>query len=85
VRNVEKQPNSFWLQTSTDKLYPDFVAKLKNERTLVVEYKGAGWMGAPDVEEKEKVGKLWAERSDGKCIFLLVGPKALGDITVAVR
>jgi len=41
VRNLERHPeHSFWLQTSTDKFYPDFVAKLEDGRILVVEYKG---------------------------------------------
>ena len=35
-----RQPNSFWLQTSSDKFYPDFVALLNDGRVLVVEYKG---------------------------------------------
>ena len=39
IRNVAKHPNSFWLPTSTDKFYPDFVAMLKDGRILVVEYK----------------------------------------------
>jgi len=33
--------HSFWLQTSTDKFYPDFVCKLKDGRVVVVEYKAA--------------------------------------------
>jgi type III restriction enzyme len=40
VRNTASQPHSFWLQTSTDKFYPDFVALLEDGRVLVVEYKG---------------------------------------------
>jgi hypothetical protein len=43
VRNLERQPiYSFWLQTSNDRFYPDFIAKLKNGKILVVEYKGEG-------------------------------------------
>lgn len=41
VRNIEKQPQcSFWLPTSSDYFYPDFVARLTDGRVLVVEYKG---------------------------------------------
>lgn len=36
VRNTVKQPNSFWLQTSSDKFYPDFVAMLNDGRILVI-------------------------------------------------
>jgi len=32
--------HSFWLQTSTDRFYPDFVCKLRDGRILGVEYKG---------------------------------------------
>src|SRR5690606_23600414 len=42
VRNLERQPDSsFWLPTSTDRFYPDFVAELTDGRILAVEYKGA--------------------------------------------
>jgi len=41
VRNPERRPlQAFWLQTPADKFYPDFVAKLRDGRCLVVEYKG---------------------------------------------
>ena len=40
VRNLEKRQSSFSLPTSTDRFYPDFVAKLHDGRYLVVEYKG---------------------------------------------
>lgn len=72
VRNPVRRPDaSFWLQTSTDKFYPDFVAKLNDERILVVEYKGEHLWGAPDAIEKRAVGDLWAARSDGKCLFIM--------------
>lgn len=35
VRNLERQPEaSFWLPTSTDRFYPDFVAELTDGRIL---------------------------------------------------
>jgi type III restriction enzyme len=41
VRNIEGRPrHSFWLQTPTDRFYPDFICELKDGRFLVVEYKG---------------------------------------------
>jgi len=73
VRNLERSDHSFWLPTSTDRFYPDFVVSLKDERILVVEYKGAIWREIPDSDEKEKIGQLWAARSKGRCLFLLVG------------
>ena len=37
VRNTVDQRNSFWLQTASDKFYPDFVALLNDGRLLVIE------------------------------------------------
>jgi len=72
VRNLERRPsNSFWLQTSTDKFYPDFVCLLKDGRYLVVEYKGEYLWGTPDAQEKRAIGELWAQRSNGKCLFIM--------------
>lgn len=80
VRNVERQPRfSFWLPTPTDKFYPDFVAKLKDDRVLVVEYKGEHIRTADDAEEKDSIGRLWADRSGGKCLFAMVGRRDLGE------
>lgn len=70
VRNLERRPaHSFWLQTSTDKFYPDFVCKLKDGRIFVVEYKGEH-LRNPDTEEKTALGELWEKRSKKKCLFL---------------
>ncbi len=72
VRNLERQPSfSFWLQTATDKFYPDFVCKLKDGRILVVEYKGADRWSNDDSKEKRRIGELWAAKSHGKCLFVM--------------
>lgn len=71
VRNLERPECSFWLPTHRDKFYPDFVAKLTDGRILVVEYKGEHLVTGEDAEEKELIGRLWASRSDGKCLFLM--------------
>lgn len=74
VKNIPREPNqSFWLQTSTGKFYPDFVALLTDGRVLVVEYKGAHLLEHHETVEKKMVGELWAARSKGKCLFLMVG------------
>lgn len=71
VRNPVRRPgHSFWLQTSTDKFYPDFVCKLKDGRVLVVEYKGAH-LWNEDSKEKKSLGELWAERSGRACLFIM--------------
>jgi len=69
VRNLERNPqHSFWLPTSSDKFYPDFVAKLKNGRLLVIEYKGSH-LDNEDTAEKKNIGDLWAEKSGN--LFLM--------------
>lgn len=72
VRNLERRPDlSFWLQTSTDRFYPDFVAMLNDGRFLVVEYKGEDRWSNDDSREKRAVGELWGERSGGQCLFIM--------------
>ncbi|MBL9177016.1 MAG: hypothetical protein JNM65_03070 [Verrucomicrobiaceae bacterium] len=87
VRNLERQPaHSFWLQTSTDRFYPDFVIQLKNGRIIVVEYKGENLRSTDDTKEKARLGKLWEERSGGLCLFEMVcGPGELGKIQQALQ
>lgn len=76
VRNIERRPmHSFWLQTATDKFYPDFVCKLRDGRFLVVEYKSEKSWSDDDSKEKRALGELWAKRSGGTCLFVM--PKGL--------
>jgi len=56
--------NSFWLQTSTDKFYPDFIIKLDNGKTIVAEYKGEHLKTNDDSKEKEIVGNVFASLTD---------------------
>lgn len=67
VRNVDRKPNAFWLQLSGARFYPDFVAMLTDGRIAAVEYKGRHL--AEEAAEKRMIGSLWAEASDGNCIF----------------
>ncbi len=71
VRNVGRGRYAFSLQTPTDRFYPDFVVKLKDGRILVVEYKGADRWSNDDSKEKRNIGELWANRSDGQCLFVM--------------
>lgn len=72
VRNLAQRPStSFWLQTATDKFYPDFVCKLKDGRFLVVEYKGGHIEDTADSREKRALGELWEARSSGTCLFVM--------------
>lgn len=71
VRNIERQEKfSFWLPTSTDYFYPDFVAELVDGRVLVVEYKGEPYKTNDDSREKNQVGHQWEQSSGKRCLFL---------------
>jgi type III restriction enzyme len=86
VRNLERQERfSFWLQTSTDKFYPDFVCKLKDGRLLVVEYKGADRWSNDDSKEKRRLGELWALKSNGTCLFVMPKGKEFGEISPLLK
>lgn len=87
VRNLSREPEfSFWLQTSTDKFYPDFVCKLKDGRTLVVEYKSIrDYDESSDAAEKRRLGELWAEKSGGKCLFVMTRGMEWERIKVALQ
>jgi type III restriction enzyme len=85
VRNTSRQPHSFWLQTSSDKFYPDFLALLHDGRVLVVEYKGAHIATTNDSKEKRLVGELWADRSKGKGLFLMIESREFNRIDRALQ
>ncbi|MEI9475796.1 MAG: DEAD/DEAH box helicase family protein [Deltaproteobacteria bacterium] len=81
VRNLPgpgRENSSFWIQTSTDKFYPDFVSELVDGRQLVVEYKNARDWSNEDSTEKRNLGELWEERSRGRCLFVM--PKGIDDL-----
>lgn len=72
IGNLPNRPQtSFWLPTSTDRFYPDFVAILQDGRIFVIEYKGAHLADGDDTKEKTNVGQLWADKSAGKGLFLM--------------
>jgi type III restriction enzyme len=76
IRNLSgRRLTSFWLPTSTDYFYPDFVAQLKDGRILVVEYKGEIYATNDDSKEKRNIGELWAAKSKGKGLFVLAEKK----------
>lgn len=70
VRNLV-HPSQFWMPTARQRTYPDFVAKLKDGRLLVVEYKGGDRFTADQEKEKRMVGELWAKRSGGRGLYLM--------------
>lgn len=75
VRNVERKTSSFWLQTASDKFYPDFIVRMKSGITIAVEYKGGHISESRDSVEKKLIGELWERRSNGRCKFAWVENK----------
>lgn len=72
IRNIEsEEAQSFWLQTHKYRFYPDFVVKLKDGTFAAIEYKGKVYETNDDSKEKNLVGKIWADKSDGICKFLM--------------
>ncbi len=70
VRNLVDR-SQFWMPTAKHRTYPDFVARLKDGRLLVVEYKGGDRYSSDTEKEKRMVGELWAAKSKGKGIYLM--------------
>ncbi len=76
IRNIERQEfYSFWLQTSTDKFYPDFIAKLKDGTIVIIEYKGSDRFNNDDSKEKRQLGEFYAGVSNDSCRFIMLNGK----------
>ncbi len=86
VRNIANRPSmSFWLQTATDRFYPDFVGELTDGRVFAVEYKGDHLWSNDDSREKRAVGDLWASASGGRCVFVMPNGPDWSAIDAAFR
>ena len=72
LRNLAKHHRSFSLPLSHDSFYPDFVGELTDGRLFAVEYKGEHLRNAKDTLEKDAIGRLWAAKSGGKCLYATV-------------
>ncbi len=72
---VRREQASFRLPLANGYFYPDFVTELVDGRLLVVEYKGEVYKTNDDSREKNLVGECWANRSGGKCLFLMAVAK----------
>lgn len=84
VRNVDRKPNAFWLQLSTRKFYPDFVALLQDGRKMAVEYKGEHIFDTRESREKRLIGETWAEASKGECVFVMPTRRQFTEIDAAI-
>jgi type III restriction enzyme len=74
VRNLVHN-TQFSIPTATGRHFPDFVAKLKDGRLLVVEYKGGDRVSNDDSKAKAQMGHLWQKASKGKGIYLMATKK----------
>ena len=73
--SISRQFFQLGMPTSRRKFLPEFVCELAYRRILVVEYKGEHLRNMPNEIEKDQVGRLWAERSSEKCLFLMAFEK----------
>ena len=86
VRNIEKHQYSFCLPMANGRFYPDFVAKLKDGRILVVEYKGDHLATNEETKNKDLIGSLWEKSSNGKCLFLIgVKKNEIGTVAEQIK
>ncbi|MBR1870244.1 MAG: DEAD/DEAH box helicase family protein [Kiritimatiellae bacterium] len=72
LRNLDKCEESFWLPLAHARFFPDFAGVLDDGRLFAIEYKGAHLRNAKDTLEKDAIGRLWAERSGGRCLYATV-------------
>ena len=73
IRNIDSQPHTaFKLPLARGWFYPDFVAMLEDGRIFVIEYKGGHLIDHKLTQQKDSVGQLWEEKSNGKGLFLMV-------------
>jgi len=73
IKNISRDSkNSFWLQTASDKFYPDFIIKLKSGKIIVAEFKGEH-LKNDDTDEKNIIGKKWASTvENGEFLMLYI-------------
>jgi len=85
VRNEERdRRGSFWLPTSSDAFYPDFVARLTGGQILGVEHKSSRDWDNPETREKRALGAAWEKRSAGRVAFAMTRDKDLSAIDDAI-
>jgi type III restriction enzyme len=84
VRNlVRKGAGSFFLQKANGRFYPDFIAQTHDDRILIVEFKGDGYWN--DAADDRRIGELWAEMSNGKCLFTMVKKQTMAQIDALLK
>ncbi len=83
-RNREKE--DFYLQGwLPNKFYPDFIARTKSGRYIVIEYKGEDRLSNDDTAWKKRLGELWQQLTSNKHRFYLVGKESTDNVIRAIR
>lgn len=83
VRNLENESaGGFSLPLSPGRFFPDFIAELEDGRIALVEYKNS--ILARVEGHKRDVGKLWAARSEGHCVFAWIVDRDWTTLTSAL-
>lgn len=72
LRGLDRCDESFWLPLAHGRFFPDFVGVLDDGRYFAIEYKGEHLRNSADTLEKDAIGRLWAEKSGGKCLYATV-------------
>jgi type III restriction enzyme len=73
LRNLaHESAGGFSLPLSPGRFFPDFIVELADGRTAIVEYKGGYLARNPDELHKATIGRLWADRSNGQCVFVWI-------------
>ncbi len=54
------------------RFYPDFLARLTDDRLVALEYKGPQLLGIDDTLRKEELGQLWARTSGHRTSFYML-------------
>lgn len=82
-RNREKE--DFYLQGwLPSKFYPDFIAKTKSGRYVVIEYKGEDRLSNDDTAWKKKLGELWQKLANDQHRFYLVGKNDTDEVIMRI-
>ena len=69
VPNLTTAPCGFALAKPKGRFFPDFVAEFLYRRNAFIEYKGAHLLSNLHEIKKRHIGKLWARKSAGKCLY----------------
>jgi type III restriction enzyme len=86
VRNLENESaGGYSLPLAPGNFFPDFLAELKDGRNAIIEYKNKKLNEAASEQHKRDVGKLWAARSNGECVFVWVVEKDWATLEIALN